>query len=638
MATQNTLKFGDVTLLVADGADPDLFLGMCGITSINWQSATNENSEDLPNCGAPDSQSYGSTTITAISDTVQAQGFVDVSNTDAVYNWIQSGASRNVRILYSQGATEAGKPNGFYEGLAVATSRENAFERRQSGKMNFTIKFQRPPVWRAMLAKGGRFLAGAGLRPSSALSSAAAANNKVQRARNIFGTPEVACSEWTFLFHWGYMSGGEERAPTNDGSLNYFTIFDANNVPHEVRFGGALNKTFTPNEFAWTDPVVGFTNTPNEIPTWWLEMAVAVGQRYPVGYFPSLGGRDTGSGKESATDPDPTRRLTGIMASPSGDGNSQCWGPMAASCVGWDGVRRVYLLWGDSRPYATEDALYRLATRGCAGAAERGLDDLASGRIPFGNFSAPGGRAEKMPYDIALGSAGRRAALAHYGTALYTDLWTDLIDNDVNGGANPTFEVAKAILLASWAEQHAMAPWARIYFETGYVWSGDSNLTKYATYAGQIPPASATISREIADWAIAGIGVPSYVTVLNMRGELEDVAHPAVWKVPGGVGVLVSAVTRTIVYTGDAPVLGMRVVLGGGTANVESFQVANLASVGATHTVTTVGALTKTHTADEGVTLAYAGSDAHPGTILAKAAATNVVAPKKVAGIIKKTM
>jgi hypothetical protein len=145
LATQDTIKFGDVSLLFGDGDGTEAFEAVCGFTSVNWQTGTTENSEDLPDCDDPDAPSYTAPTITAVSDTVQVQGFVDVDNSELVFDWIQSGESKNIRIAYNK----TGK-KGYYAGPAVATNREEAYERRQSGKLSATIKFQAKPVWTAV--------------------------------------------------------------------------------------------------------------------------------------------------------------------------------------------------------------------------------------------------------------------------------------------------------------------------------------------------------------------------------------------------------------------------------------------------------------------------------------------------------
>ncbi len=144
MATQDTIKYGDVSLLIGNGAGTELFAAVCGFTSMNWQTATTETTEDLPDCDDPDAPTYTASRVTGFSDTVQAQGYVDEDNSDLFYDWVRLGVPKNVRIAYNKGAKV-----GYYAAPATCTNREENYERRLSGKLNVTIKFVSAPVWHA---------------------------------------------------------------------------------------------------------------------------------------------------------------------------------------------------------------------------------------------------------------------------------------------------------------------------------------------------------------------------------------------------------------------------------------------------------------------------------------------------------
>lgn len=139
MATQDTTKFEDIALLFGDGATPtEAFEGICGITSLNWQTTTNETTEDLPDCENDDEPGFISPTITAIGQQVQIQGYVDKDQSAVFWDWVSTGAKRNIRIVDTK--------EGFrYTGPAVITSDERSWERRQSGRFNKTIRFTSKP-------------------------------------------------------------------------------------------------------------------------------------------------------------------------------------------------------------------------------------------------------------------------------------------------------------------------------------------------------------------------------------------------------------------------------------------------------------------------------------------------------------
>ena len=148
MAQIDTIKFGDVIVMLGDGATPtELFEAPCGVTSINWTTSTNTNDEDLPDCENNDAVGYQSPTVVSIGDQVQLQGFVDGDSHKAWIEFIQSGEPKNVRIVYDKGTNAGGGRKGHYQFPAIVTNREEAFERRQSGRINVTLVAKSMPVW-----------------------------------------------------------------------------------------------------------------------------------------------------------------------------------------------------------------------------------------------------------------------------------------------------------------------------------------------------------------------------------------------------------------------------------------------------------------------------------------------------------
>lgn len=140
MATQDTTKFGDISLLFGNGATPtEVFAGICGITSYNWTTSTNETTEDLPDCEDDDKPGYISPTVTAVGDTMQIQGYVDADQGPIFDAWLRGGLTKNVRIVDLKAGTRTTGP-------AVVTNYERSWERRQSGRFNITIRYTAAPV------------------------------------------------------------------------------------------------------------------------------------------------------------------------------------------------------------------------------------------------------------------------------------------------------------------------------------------------------------------------------------------------------------------------------------------------------------------------------------------------------------
>lgn len=149
MAQIDPIRFGDIVAMLGDGDTPEVFTAPCGVTSINWTTSTNTNDEDLPDCENNDAVGYQSPTVVSIGDQVQLQGFVDADSHDAWLAKIRSGEAGNVRLVYDKGTNAAGGKKGYYEGPAIATNREESYERRQSGRINVTLVFTAAPVWTA---------------------------------------------------------------------------------------------------------------------------------------------------------------------------------------------------------------------------------------------------------------------------------------------------------------------------------------------------------------------------------------------------------------------------------------------------------------------------------------------------------
>lgn len=493
------------------------------------------------------------------------------------------------------------------------------------------------------MVKGGRFLCGTGLRLPTGLVSANTTNtNKVQRARIYCGAPTIQGRNWQFAFPWLYATAGEERLPPNGGTMSWFTLFNEANDPFAFTFSGNLNLNMQPGDLIWSDPHPTFVNLPNEHLVTWNEIALGIGQRYPVGYYPCLDGQDLTTGKESATDPDPTRRLTGVMASPNTAGNAQAWGPCMASCEGWDGVTRVFLIMGDSRNFSTDDLEYQRSTRACAGAAERGLDDLASGRIPFSNLSSPGAFARKQPFDRSDGSPRRRAAVYRGGVPMFTDVYGNLGGNDTNDGNNQTLTKVWADMLDAWAEQKRFAPHATIYHEFGYPWSGNTDKTFYSTLAGQDPPASAlfpdSVQAKIYERLRTRQGVPPYVVPVEVPST-RDATFQDKWPVPGVTGTVQTSVSsgRSIVVNlPRAPVTGEMLVASTGMTNGETFHINKVTGTNP-YTLSVAEGITSLKAAGDPVALSWIRSGPHLGTVMAKAAAADLAA-LKTAKVIKTTM
>lgn len=147
MATIDPIRFGDVAVMLGDGADPEVFEAPCGITNISRTTTAQTQDDDLPDCDNPDAPGYNSPTVISTGDQITVNGFVDGDSHTVWEDWIRSGGTKNVRMVYTKGENATGGRRGYYQGPAVITNREEAYERRRPGRINCTIAYQAPPAW-----------------------------------------------------------------------------------------------------------------------------------------------------------------------------------------------------------------------------------------------------------------------------------------------------------------------------------------------------------------------------------------------------------------------------------------------------------------------------------------------------------
>lgn len=148
MAQIDPIRFGDVVVMLGDGATPtEAFEAPCGATSYTWTTSTNTNDEDLPDCDNSDAVGYQSPNVVSVGDQLQVQGFVDAAAHETWLDAIHAGEPINVRVVYNKGANATGGRKGYYEGPAIITNREEGYERRASGRINVSIVFKAKPVW-----------------------------------------------------------------------------------------------------------------------------------------------------------------------------------------------------------------------------------------------------------------------------------------------------------------------------------------------------------------------------------------------------------------------------------------------------------------------------------------------------------
>lgn len=146
MAQAKTLRFGQQSILIGDGADPEVFAAPCGFTSLTLTVNIETNTTNVPDCEDPELPAW------LISDEVSKQmvvGGQGVLDTDAMQiwrDWLLEGGERNVRWSTDGSAANGG---GYFEAPGILTTFEESGERGQRWNQNIAITLNGKPEFTA---------------------------------------------------------------------------------------------------------------------------------------------------------------------------------------------------------------------------------------------------------------------------------------------------------------------------------------------------------------------------------------------------------------------------------------------------------------------------------------------------------
>lgn len=504
------------------------------------------------------------------------------------------------------------------------------------------------------IPRGGQVLTGIGMQLPSQMSASATGSNNYQRSKIPFFAPPFRANRWKFkLPNWFVSAQAQETDGTNAVGVSWATVFDSKAGAWPCYFAGdslsgsvaagATGEMYCPY----------FVSDPGEALFFWFEYFVnsTGSEKYPVSYFLQLKGQGTGAlasndlggGREGSGAADPTKRLTGVLGT-GGASNSQSWGPACATCYGWDGVTICDMIWGDSRLYAQDSYDLTLAEKRSLSPVSRALVDPTGRAMSYVNFSGPGAYASTTA--AGTGTAKRAAIIAGCDNPPIHNIWTSMNGNDINNGTTfPTADDMKTADAALWDFFHTLAPDAYIYHLYGYPWSADANNKGFSTVADQAPASTATyptptsVQQVVDDWLANPSDKPAYLRTFNVRPAVADATFQDRWKAPNPTtaGTFVSMSGRVLTIDFPATITwapGMAVAVSINTVNVENFLISELTSVtdsggNKRYVFTSQNAATKTHTAGDTCSTAFAHSMAHAGAYLDRKIATDILIPLK---------
>lgn len=100
--TKLLLKFGD-------GGSPETFAHYCSFTaSRSVQLSAEETTDTIPDCDDPDAPAWVVSEITSLRVTATGEGMLNTPDYDALYDWCESTATRNAKLVLDVSAADGG--------------------------------------------------------------------------------------------------------------------------------------------------------------------------------------------------------------------------------------------------------------------------------------------------------------------------------------------------------------------------------------------------------------------------------------------------------------------------------------------------------------------------------------------------
>lgn len=143
MASATTTTFAKFKILIGDGAEPEAFAPICGLTSKGIQYTTDVVTSEVPDCSNEDLPSWQEKDVKSISISISGSGMWSKESHGTMVDWFMSAAKKNVRIEYAD--ADSGDPKTL-TGPAVLTSLGNSVEKGGRVSADVAIEFAAKPT------------------------------------------------------------------------------------------------------------------------------------------------------------------------------------------------------------------------------------------------------------------------------------------------------------------------------------------------------------------------------------------------------------------------------------------------------------------------------------------------------------
>lgn len=142
MTAATTLKYSEFKILLGDGADPEVFSAICGLTSKGFNYTTDTSSTNVPDCTDEDLPSFSEKDIIAFSAQLSGSGVASRQSLGLLQDWMESGEKKNVQVSFAD--APVGDPE-LYAGPAVLSALNITANKGERVNVEITIDFASKP-------------------------------------------------------------------------------------------------------------------------------------------------------------------------------------------------------------------------------------------------------------------------------------------------------------------------------------------------------------------------------------------------------------------------------------------------------------------------------------------------------------
>lgn len=144
MAKPVTSSFGDVAILVGDGATPtEAFTLLCGVTEKGISYSTETVETEVPDCANEDLPAFKEVDVKSFGISLDVSGLWTKEEHEMLLQWQITGAKKNVKVHYKKAAS------GDTEYVAAPAVLSNLNQQGSKGerfKASFNIVFASAPT------------------------------------------------------------------------------------------------------------------------------------------------------------------------------------------------------------------------------------------------------------------------------------------------------------------------------------------------------------------------------------------------------------------------------------------------------------------------------------------------------------